>query len=386
MLDKNKIYNEDCLGGLKKIDDGCVDVLVSDPPYGISFLGKDWDKSLPSIDVWKECYRVMRPGAFAFIMSSARQDVLYRMIQNLESTGFQTNFTSIYWAYKTGMPHFTDISTAVDNKLGIERPRNVPFQASSKLHGTSKQKEKAKSKEGYFVQSKDPISLEAKNLSGSYAGFQPKPSLEIIIVAMTPLAEKTYVDQALSNNKGVTWLDQAKIRDNADGKLKFPSNLLVGGECIGTHSSQYSLDSWFEEKFGKIPQKEISSYPFIFIPKPDLKEKREGIDESLGIMSDEEWHPTVKPIQLMSFLIALGSMHGDTVLDPYMGSGTTAVASVITGREFIGFELSDKYADIGNKRVEYMRNRYGVLYSHNQKEHILESANKKDPGLFGEDV
>src|SRR3989304_8196734 len=111
----------DCLEELKNIENDSIDSIITDPPYGYSFMGKDWDKAVPSIDIWEECLRVLKPGSFAFIMSSPRQDILSRMIINLQDAGFRTDFTSIYWAYSSGFPKATNISKIIDKKLGYER-------------------------------------------------------------------------------------------------------------------------------------------------------------------------------------------------------------------------------------------------------------------------
>lgn len=124
--------------------DDHFDCLVTDPPYGYGFMGKDWDKAVVGVKVWKEVYRVMKPGAFGFVMSAPRQDVLARMIVNLQDAGFETGFTSIYWTYATGFPKAGNIGKMVDKRLGVERA--------------------------------SPL---AKTLDGSYAGFQPKPAVEV---------------------------------------------------------------------------------------------------------------------------------------------------------------------------------------------------------------
>ena len=123
----DRIYNEDCLETLKRMPDNSVDLMVTDPPYGIGFMGKDWDKfqlKQPTASqvvswlnpamkkdtrgmmeffspIWQECLRVLKPGAFAFafVMSIPRADCLARMIISLEDTGFKVGFTPIYWAY-----------------------------------------------------------------------------------------------------------------------------------------------------------------------------------------------------------------------------------------------------------------------------------------------
>ena len=91
----NQIVLGDCLETLKAMPSCSVDLLVTDPPYGYSFMGKDWDKAVPSTEVWRECLRVLKPGAFAFVMSAPRQDVLSQMIVRLTAAGFDTSFTSL---------------------------------------------------------------------------------------------------------------------------------------------------------------------------------------------------------------------------------------------------------------------------------------------------
>jgi len=287
------IYNEDCLEGMKRLPDESVDLVVTDPPYGLKFMGNQWDKAIPSIKIWKEALRVLKPGAFAFVMSIPRQDCLSRMIISLEEAGFNVNFTSIYWAYASGFPKASNISKMVD-KRGATTPEDLRkfkrwfrkqiddspktqqqinnecgFTATSyyKTDGkdywtsafpTPKKWMKIKEvmglsdewdwiierydeKRGYLDKptgglhggtgntvgrftgkqlKNEGYSKEAKTLDGSYAGFQPKPALEVILVAMKPLSEKTYVDQALKNKKGITWLDEGRIPFKREDKPK----------------------------------------------------------------------------------------------------------------------------------------------------------------------
>lgn len=110
------IYNADCYQVLKEIDTDSIDCLVTDPPYGLNFMGKHWDKAVPSVEIWKECLRVLKPGAFAFVMCIPRQDCLARMIVNLQDAGFETGFTSLYWAMASGLPKAANISKAIDKR------------------------------------------------------------------------------------------------------------------------------------------------------------------------------------------------------------------------------------------------------------------------------
>ena len=283
-----------CEDLLPSIESNSVDCIVTDPPYGLKFMGLNWDKTLPSETALKECCRVLKPGAFGFFMCAPRQDLLSRMVIRLEDAGFKTGFTSIYWTFASGFPKAMDISKVVDKRNGrtLEEYKELgEYLKLKRIEGGKSQKDIAslfpsrsggltgcvwnwensanvptieqfnllksalsldnrfdeliereeaerevmgrKEKLNAFVDgggyksgsgeySKNEICItapetdNAKSLNGSYAGFQPKPATEIIIVVMKPLSEKTYVDQALKNGKGVTWLGNCKIPYSSD--------------------------------------------------------------------------------------------------------------------------------------------------------------------------
>ena len=431
------IRNGNSLDLLKEIKSDTVDCMVTDPPYGISFMNKDWDKAVPDINIWKECLRVMKPGAFAFVMCSPRSDVQAEMVIKLKEAGFQVNYSPLYWCYLSGFPKAMNISKAVDRKLGYERTR-VPNPNSL---NQNKEVLKYGFKDGAI--SNEGISNEAKRLSGSYAGFQPKPGVEVIIVAMKPLSEKTYVEQALKNGKGITWLDDGRIPYQSDDdrneakpggritggiqrfstgeqmqnlniiadttKGRFPANLLVQDKAIDTGiitkstpsiqppdnkggtgnslvfkhpngsvvpyddsgdlSRYFDLDMWYSKNIEELPGYVQRIFPFLYVPKPSNSERNEDLNTfEEQIVNDgrkknidnpfqrgetlrKNIHPTVKPVKLASFIISIGSRPGDTILDPFMGSGTTGVAAKILHRDFIGFEIEGKYFEIAEERI-----------------------------------
>ena len=439
----NMLINGDSLDKLKLLPDNSVDLIVTDPPYGYAFMGKEWDKALPDKRIWKECLRVLKSGGFAYIMSAPRQDVLARMMIDLEDSGFKTDFTSMYWAYATGFPKALNMGKAIDKKLGVksdeveyEHPQR---KNRSKNYTVGFSEASERGTEGKYMKSV-ATSPQAKKLDGSYAGFQPKPAVEVIIVCMKPIEEKSYIEQALANGKGVSWFDDCRIpsnnnehfrgtvkkantgddmvfHENASGfrkeytatdheKGRYPANLLVsdnavdtgvttkatggkvtagagfnkvkgfgvnttkGGETThpttetpkdsGDFSRYFDIDKWWESQF-------------IITPKASKSEKNKGcedFEEKLGGSMNgtqhksmktgsgnernnmlKNHHPTVKPLKLMSYLITLGSREGDVVLDPFMGSGTTPLASKQMGRKYIGIEREEEYYTICCARV-----------------------------------
>jgi len=472
----DQIIQGDCLEVMRSWSPGLVDLMVTDPPYGLSFMGKDWDRAVPRVDVWRECVRVLKPGAFAFIMCTPRQDCLSHMIVNLESAGFNTGFTSLYHCFASGFPKSENISLAVDKrecmkqlteKLGRKPTReefNEAWKTFREVIGKTQPfgrenrswqgvSNKSEYQGGWQVtkQTKEGIDVteakttEAKALDGSYGGFQPKPVVEIIIVAMKPLSERTYVDQALENRKGVTWLDDARVpfeRSDIPQDFghktqnpqpmdwekpltmekwspqngRFPANLLVsdnalndgtthtsgknppvrtkivnstiygGGKGLefeptgkvetfygdsGSFSRYFDLDKWWEKKLGELPESVQRTFPFLIVAKASKSERNEGLEHlsekgtSLAYRSirtnrgagyEEESkaknvHPTVKPLKLMSYLITLGSRPNDVVLDPFIGSGTTALAARMLGRRYVGVELNVDYVRIARARL-----------------------------------
>ena len=412
----NKIINGDSLKVLKKLEDESVDLICTDPPYGYSFMGKDWDKVVPSVEIWKECLRVLKPGGFCFVMSAPRIDVQSRMGTKLEDAGFQTNFSPIYWTYATGFPKATNVGKLADKK-------------------------------NYD---------DAKELDGSYVGYQPKPAVEVILVCMKPIEEKSYIEQAMKNGKGITWLDDCRIPYQSEKDLKsatfgtqtdiknnnfnnnrpsdghvfakdvegnpdgrFAANLIVqddvlndgksrktgdltpyvdnrdnvntygeykGGRNVnhigdeGSFSRFFDLDAWWKSQIHILPESVQKTFPFMVVAKASKREKNEGLadnfEEKLQANANyrpshleeansgsngkphgrysktKNNHPTVKPIELMSYLITLGSRENDIVVDPFVGSGTTCIAAKLLNRQYIGIEKEEDYAIIAKARIE----------------------------------
>lgn len=214
-----------------------------------------------------------------------------------------------------------------------------------------------------------------------------------------PTNEKTkrlFIDDHLTNsgfpgdNDG-EWEQSTKIRPNwethKDGR--FPSNVIVGDDALGDFSKYFDLDIWFQKKIldnvKKLPKEVQKTFPFLITPKPSKREKNAGLSgkpskppvfgfRPTAETNPENWnktidqfphaganrsgtqqnpHTTVKGIKLMSWLIMLGSRPGDVILDPFLGSGTTACACLLTNREYIGIEMDENYFKISEQRIKY---------------------------------
>lgn len=428
------IVNGDSLHELKALADGSIDAVITDPPYGYSFMGKDWDKAVPSVEIWQECLRVLKPGAWCMVMSAPRSDVQNAMISRLMEAGFRLDFTPIYWTYASGFPKAGNVGKLVDKRLGAEREVLGTRKSEGGRSGGNNEFGTTLASIPKEVDITAPATPQAKALDGSYTGFQPKPAVEVIIVAMKPLSEKTYVDQALKNGKGITWLDDCRVptggevpKGSGNGSKasiysqvsngsgnggnvtpdagRFPANLLVSDEALNGHSKYFDLDAWAETnniggenaRASTINRRsdrdtegysqtlagggnsnpsaegsEFSTLPFLAVPKASKSEKNKGLEhlpDMLGgaleggndkrngqdkpqLRPTKNGHPTVKPLKLMSYLITLTTRPGDTVLDPFVGSGTTIVAAKQLGRKGIGIEREPEYAEIAKARLE----------------------------------
>lgn len=105
---------------LKAVAAASVDLVCTDPPYGIFFMGRSWDKALPDPAIWRECLRVLKPGGFALVMSGARSDCLWRLCRDLEEAGFDIALSPIYWVYRSGFPKALDLGKDFDKAAFVE--------------------------------------------------------------------------------------------------------------------------------------------------------------------------------------------------------------------------------------------------------------------------
>lgn len=233
------LYPKSCQK-MSELPDESADFMPTDPPYGIGFMGKEWDKfnqivnpqgayekkkgfkKLPRqssafireffTPIWKECFRVLKPGAFAFVMCIPRQDCLARQIMSLEDAGFNVSFSPIFHTFASGFPKAGNIAKMVDKRLGIKRKVigkekvDIGIQSGSMHAG--------RSSEVVEMDKTVATSPQAQALDGSYS-YNPKPAVEVVLVCQKPMKHKTYVDQALD------WQNQRqKVLDEVEIELK----------------------------------------------------------------------------------------------------------------------------------------------------------------------
>jgi DNA modification methylase len=383
-----KVFNDDCLNVLREMPDNSVDSIVTDPPYGISFMAKKWDYDVPSVEVWKEALRVLKPGGHALIACGTRTQ--HRMVCNIEDAGFEIRDV-VSWIYGSGFPKSLNISKAIDKAAGAERKlgaRKASARDCKRADGWERPHHLDHNHASKFES--EPATEAAKQWDGW--GTALKPACEFFTLCRKPLSEKTVAANVLKWGTGginidgcrvegepwkaheATGLADKKFFTSGDAKViqkephaqgRFPANLIHDG-------SQEVLDLFPETKSGDFTQRgqsantvqpngwktgdrnykkfkgdQGSAARFFYVPKASKKDRNEGCGE----LEKGNNHATVKPTALMAYLCRLITPTGGVVLDPYMGSGSTGKAAVREGFSFVGIELDPDYYEICKARI-----------------------------------
>jgi len=372
-----KLLNGDCLEQMKTLPDNSVDAIVSDPPYGINFMAKKWDYDIPKVEVWEEAMRVLKPGGHALIACGTRTQ--HRMVCNIEDAGFEIRDV-VSWFYGSGFPKSLNVSKAIDKAAGAEREvvgtEKTPYTAKKTSMNVSQMN--TVDDDGYRVK---VITAPATDAAKQWDGWGTalKPACEFFTLCRKPLSEKTIAKNVLKWGTGGINIDGCRVGtdeklgrlnnststfnaknsspmvDNSGGLGRFPANLIhdgspevlelfpeaAGGGAIKEHNrdtSTINFANHHQEWSGYGDQG--SAARFFYCPKASKKDRDDGNN-----------HPTVKPTALMQYLCRLITPTGGTVLDPYMGSGSTGKAVIKEGFSFVGIELDPDYYEIACARV-----------------------------------
>ena len=362
--------------------DNSVDSVVTDPPYGLSFMGKKWDYDVPSTEIWAECLRVLKPGGHLLAFAGTRTQ--HRMAVRIEDAGFEIR-DMIAWVYGSGFPKSLDVSKAIDKVAGVEREiigkRDTFKGKSDGLKGNdSSDMLNAMSRER-VVPVTAPATLEAQQWQGW--GTALKPALEPITVARKPLIG-TVAANVLAHGTGALNVDGcrvagepwAAVAPNAGGR----SGGVMGKSAQHPGGEPHDLGRWpanlIHDGSEEVTNLMKSPARFFYCAKASKRDRDEGLNNMPTVTADpygqhrgrrmenndarfdgkpaaqgKNNHPTVKPTELMRYLCRLVTPPGGIVLDPFMGSGSTGKAAVLEGFEFIGIELNPEYFAIAEKRV-----------------------------------
>jgi predicted RNA methylase len=419
------ILQGECIEVIKTLPDNSVDAVITDPPYGLSFMGKKWDYDVPSVEIWQECLRVLKHGGY--VLSFAGTRTQHRMACNIEDAGFEIR-DMIAWVYGSGFPKSRNIGKDVEktNVGGLKNLKQIGIKKGIKCETGTK---------GYSY-SKEYVAgvcMGGKQISGDIPvyeinnewegwGTALKPALEPITVARKPLEKGlTVAENCLKWGVGGINIDGCRVEsneelgrnnnartsgtsyvvqketmriDNSGGK-RFPANLIHDGsqEVLDLFPNSKSTVRISEDKdkkqntfslgrTGTTPRGHNdsgSAARFFYCAKASKAERNrgcEGLEEKFksgtefrpsyleryeetgdngtpsarfGKMTNN--HPTVKPIALMEYLVKLVTREGQTVLDPFAGSGTTGIACKNLNREAILIEREAEYVEIAKCRM-----------------------------------
>ena len=396
-----KIHNGNSAEILKQYPDNTFDAIVTDPPYLIGFLGKDWDhKDNRQLDVYKECLRVLKPGGHILAFSAAR--TYHYLAITLEQAGFEIR-DQIMWIYSSGFPKSQDVGRQIQKKLGVKEKKahknNIPriggdVDISIKDNGQ--------------VVCTDP---EAKKWEGW--GTALKPAHEPICLARKPL-KQSIAKNVQQYGTGALNIDATRVPNEDKPKAQVGMNYgstIGGADPLGRRAEDDYDFQYVPSDLGRFPSNvigELGDYQrFFYCPKVSRKERhigfadnipteRQMLDAMQGYYCDSQgnrqeiagkivkmphlsgtitsnaikneylkWckdnkktpsntgnnHPTVKPVELMKYLVKLITPAGGTVLDPFNGSGSTGMAATELGFDYIGCELDPEYVKISERRI-----------------------------------
>lgn len=338
------VLNMDCREAMAAMPENSVDTVLCDPPYGLTFHGKDWDKGVPGAAFWREALRVAKPGAMLLAFSSTR--TLHHLMVAIEDAGWELRDT-LMWVYGSGMPKGKNISAEVDRKLGNVR-RTVEERKDSRRDGSGNNHHTFQPLGGNTTGGKyavtEAISAEGKEWEGWSTAL--KPSWEPIVLAMKPY-EGTYAENALKWGVAGLNIDACRIGESG-GQKRVPGSGKIMGAVFNNGGEKVNLDKgrWptniihdgSEEVAETLPER---------VPRWHYCAKAGKRDRG-----HNNKHPTVKPLDLMRYLCRLTKTPaGGTVLDPFAGSGSTGVAAVLEGRRFIGIEKEPEYYQVMCERI-----------------------------------
>ena len=373
----------DCRARIRELETESVDSIVTDPPYELGFMGKSWDASgiAYDIDVWRECLRVLKPGGHLLAFSGSR--TYHRMTVAIEDAGFEIR-DQIMWLYAVGFPKSHDVSKAIDREAGAEISNDgyIPNGKNS-THG-----------HGWGGGRKATITAPATPEAARWQGWGTalKPAHEPICVARKPL-RGTVAANVLAYGTGAINVDGCRV--GTDGGGTQCTNRDEAGRCKGHRNAGRSTSGETlhgpDTHGGRWPANVIhdgsedataglgSAARFFYSAKASKADRDEGMEgwEEVRVFGDggasldgisatrtgrANYHPTVKPTDLMRYLVRLVTPPGGLVLDPFTGSGSTGKAAVLEGMRFIGCELSPEYAAIAEARIKAAAVKTGQVF------------------------
>ena len=330
-----------CLDTLKTLDTASVDSIVTDPPYELGFMGKSWDNSgiAYSTELWAECLRVLKPGGHLLAFSGSR--TYHRMVVAIEDSGFEIR-DQIMWLYGSGFPKSHNLKDEWQGWGTALKPAHEPIVVARKpLIGT-------------VANNVLTYGTGALNIDGSRVGTD-----EVMGHGGRQFSEIGYKGDTKNDGSYKTEQHPAGrwpanvIHDGSDEVLAgFPNEAGRFFYCAKASKSERNAGLEGLPERGKV---------FNGQSDEPAGNAEGSVEDKFSTKPAQNFHPTVKPLALMRYLIKLVTPPGGTVLDPFLGSGTTALAATLEGFEWIGCEMTEDYWPIIEARVVWAQNQPKTL-------------------------
>lgn len=349
----------DCVEALRKFGNNRFDSSVSDPPYELGFMGKSWDTSgiAFSVDLWRELLRVLKPGGHLLAFGGTR--TYHRMTCAIEDAGFEVR-DSLHWFYGTGFPKSLNVGEGRGTAL---KPGHEPIVLARKpLIGTVAANVLA---HGTGVLNIDACRIGTedtrKERGTTTPGFNMAPGAvcgsEIGRWPANVLLDE-HAAAELDAQSGERSSGLMKAGQKRAGRSGVALGVMAGDVTTTTYGDSGGASRFF---YVAKPSRAERDLGCAHLPVKTGGEATDREDGSAGTQSPRagagrkggarNFHPTVKPIDLMRYLVRLVTPPGGTVLDPFSGSGTTGIAARLEGLQFLGIEREPEYATIAAARI-----------------------------------
>jgi hypothetical protein len=408
------LYNGDSKQILPTLPENSIDSIVTDPPYELGFMGKSWDSTgvANDVDLWKEVLRVLKPGGYLLSFGGSR--TYHRMAVAIEDAGFEIR-DQIMWVYGSGFPKSHNISKGIDKAAGAKR--EVAPQGSTSCPDFPNPCNGHNETGRYSPTVHALPTLANTDAAQQWQGWGTalKPAHEPIVLARKPFTG-TVANNVLSYGTGGINIDGSRVgsEGGTTGSEYIPNNTPIYGKGLGNTGEVVPLNtgrwpanfihdgsdevvelfpitnpakSGFRNPNGEQSTNAFGDYNgqpgvvgghsddggsaarFFYCAKAGKRDRNEGLDGFVNkvaggmqgrtdgtissITYNQNHHPTVKPTDLMQYLCRLITPSNGTILDPFLGSGSTGKAAMYEGFKFVGIELTDEYLPIAKARIEF---------------------------------
>jgi len=357
-----EVIHGDCLDVMRGMTDASVDAVVSDPPYGLSFMGKSWDHGVPGVPFWAEALRVAKPGAHLLAFGGTR--TFHRLAVAIEDAGWEVR-DCFSWLYGTGFPKSHNLDGAWDGWGTALKPAWEPIIVARKpLVGT-------------VARNVGEFGTGALNIDGCRIGTGEGKGVWPV-TGRTGHATLSDSIRPVETNRAVgRWPANVILDEDAAAALDAQTGERGASAPASGPSLRGANTSVARGKFAGLPEGVAPAFHadsggasrFFYVAKASRSEREAGLREAglreagltvreaggaqhtAGVRMAANHHPTVKPVAVMAWLCRLVTPPNGIVLDPFTGSGTTGVAAIREGFRFIGIEREAQYVEIARARI-----------------------------------